>query len=140
MPRRINSHKGHDGSDQAGVSSLFVKILVLCVFVSPYFILHLQIQNNDWWSSASMATTAGDAAAPTTITTTTATTDDYDPNRLCEQNPYAQSLAVPLSNYSEEMRTWLENKIQIERDLNHEYVTSFYFEYQYVIVVFTNTS
>jgi hypothetical protein len=135
MPRRINSHKGRDGSDQAGVSSLFVKILVLCVFVSPYFILHLQIQNNDWWSAVSMATTADDAAA-----TTTATTGDYDPNRLCEQNPYAQSLAVPLSNYSEEMRTWLENKIQIERDLNHEYVASFYFEYQYVIVVFTNTS
>ena len=137
MPRRINSHKGRDGSDQADVSSLFVKILVLCVFVSPYFILHLQIQNNDWWSSAalSMAITADDAAA-----TTIATTDDYDPNRLCEQNPYAPSLAVPLSNYSEEMRTWLENKIQIERDLNHEYVVSFYFEYQYVIVVFTNTS
>ena len=94
---------------------------------SPLLILFytLQIQNNDWWSSAalSMAITADDAAA-----TTIATTDDYDPNRLCEQNPYAQSLAVPLSNYSEEMRTWLENKIQIERDLNHEYVALFYFE------------
>jgi hypothetical protein len=42
---------------------------------------------------------------------------NYDPKRLCEQNQYAKSLTLPLSEYGDLMDTWLDNAIDIEKKL-----------------------
>ena len=68
-----------------------------------------------------MTTTLDAVLTATTVLPATAEYDD--PHRLCVQNPYGPSLAVSLAAHADEMDTWLEKKVQIERDLNHEYVT-----------------
>ena len=103
-------------------------LLVVVGMVAMSFLWRVPNQTKDRSSSSISRTTT------TTINEATA----YDPHRLCAQNPYGPSLAVSLATHADEMDTWLEKKVQIERDLNHEYVTYpstiYYFDKQEFVV------
>ena len=109
--------------------------VLLVGMVAISFLWMIKHQQKDGSSSSISRTTT------TTIdeaTTTARTATAYDPHRLCAQNPYGPSLAVSLATHADEMDTWLEKKVQIERDLNHEYVTYpstiYYFDKQEFVV------
>ena len=125
MPRipRIKTTKTNNGNGTNNFRYVMLVIVLIAAMNALWYhqstLQALRMQDVD---DGTVCGGAGDALAATTaaITANNNNNYNYNPKRVCEQNPYAESLSMPLSEYPQQMETWLEHKIRIEHDLQRE--------------------
>jgi hypothetical protein len=101
-------------------------IFIVCGFVAIMVLFHRELKKavDDFDNSTGTVETKHEAstsdmnmATTTSTSASTISSTTYDPKRLCTQNQYVKSLNLPLSEYGSLVDTWLDNKIEIEKNL-----------------------